>query len=261
MKDIDNTGTLPLKGRTALVTGSSQGIGRAIALAFHRGGARVAIHFKGEENREDAVALSDQMKQSGGEDPILVKGDVTSSEEVKKVVRDVLETAGKIDILVNNAGVLSQYGVEEMPIEEWDRVIATNLRSVFLFTKLVVPGMRESRWGRIINIASQLGQIGGVEMSHYSASKGGIIAFTKSIARELGKYGITANCIAPGPIETAMLEEETDEWRRTKLSELPLPRFGVPEEVAPTAVLLASDPGGNLYTGQTLGPNSGDVML
>lgn len=250
-----------LEGRVALVTGASRGIGKAIALAFQKEGAQVAVNYKGKENLADAEKLKLEMEKYGSTSPILVSGDVTVEADVRQVVDMVNEKLGRIDILVNNAGVLSQYHVQDMPVEEWERILNTNLRSVFLFTRLVVPGMIKRKWGRIINIASQLGQIGGAEMSHYSASKAGIIGFTKSVARELGVHNITANCIAPGPIETDMLKDETDEWRRTKLSELPMKRFGFPEEVAPTAVLLASDPGGNLYTGQTLGPNSGDVML
>ncbi len=250
-----------LRGRVALITGASQGIGKAIALAFQKEGAQVIVHYKGVENEKDALRLKEEMEKLGDTSPILVSGNVTVKEDVSRIVETVISKIGRIDILVNNAGVLSQYHVQDMPVEEWERVINTNLRSVFLFTRLVVPDMMKRKWGRIINIASQLGQVGGAEMSHYSASKAGIIGFTKSIARELGMHNITANCIAPGPIETDMLKDETDEWRKTKLSELPMKRFGYPEEVAPTAVLLASDPGGNLYTGQTLGPNSGDVML
>lgn len=262
MSDSTSHEKVPLlSGKIALVTGSSRGIGRAIALAFHQEGARVIIHFKDDENRADAERVRETMIKHGGSEPFLVQGDVTIDSDIEKIIDSAVSQFGRIDILVNNAGALSQYHVQDMPVSEWDRILSTNLRSVFMFTRLAVPGMIERKWGRIINIASQLGQIGGAEMSHYSASKAGIIGFTKSIARELGEYNITANCIAPGPIETDMLKEETDEWRRTKLSELPLKRFGFPEEVAPTAVLLASDPGGNLYTGQTLGPNSGDVML
>lgn len=250
-----------LDGRVALVTGSSQGIGKDIAIAFHMEGAQVAVHYRGEENLADAERVRDSLKAETGREPFLVSGDVSSQSDVERVFKAVEQKFGRIDIMVNNAGVLSQHSVQDMPVSEWERVINTNLRSVFLFTRLVVPGMVNRKWGRIINIASQLGQIGGVEMSHYSASKAGIIGFTKSIARELGKYNITANCIAPGPIETDMLKEETEEWRSSKLAELPLRRFGYPHEVSPTAVLLASEPGGNLFTGQTLGPNSGDVML
>lgn len=262
MTDVDRSavGSL-LKGRVALVTGASQGIGSGIAIAFHNQGADVILHYKDESNRDDAERIAEDLKSETGRQVTLVTGDVSDPHEVDRIFRTAEKAFGRIDILVNNAGVLSQYNVQDMPVEEWERVINTNLRSVFLFTRLSVPGMIRRKWGRIINIASQLGQIGGVEMSHYSASKAGIIGFTKSVARELGKYNITANCIAPGPIETDMLKDETDEWRRTKLAELPLKRFGHTDEVSPTAVLLASEPGGNLYTGQTLGPNSGDVML
>lgn len=148
-----------------------------------------------------------------------------------------------------------------MTVEMWDRMIEVDLRSVFLTTRYVVPHMIKQKSGRIINIASQLGQKGGVEMSHYAAAKAGVIGFTKSIALELGKYGITANCIAPGPIETELVANIDPEWKENKKKELAIPRFGKVEEVAPTAVFLASDPDGNIYTGQTLGPNSGDVMI
>jgi 3-oxoacyl-[acyl-carrier protein] reductase len=162
--------------------------------------------------------------------------------------------------LRSNAGILTQGRLEALSIEDWDDTMRTDLRSVFLFCRLVVPGMVCQRWGRVINIASQLGLIGGVELTHYSAAKAGVIGFTKALAREVGPYNVTANCIAPGPIDTAMVARISDEWKTAKRNELPLGRFGTPEEVAPTALLLASDPGGNLFTGQTLGPNSGDVM-
>lgn len=250
-----------LEGRIALVTGASQGIGLAIATAFHHEGAQVILHYRGEDNEGDARRAAANLSESGGREPFIVMGDVTVDREVEALFGKVNDEFGGVDVLVNNAGVLSQHTIQDMPVSEWDRIISTNLRGVFMFTRLAVPHMIRKRWGRIISIASQLGQIGGAEMSHYSASKAGIIGFTKSIARELGQYNVTANCIAPGPIETDMLKDETEDWRKTKLSELPLRRFGQVWEVAPTAVLLASDPDGNLYTGQTLGPNSGDVML
>jgi len=148
----------------------------------------------------------------------------------------------------------------EMPVEEWDRVMAVNLRGVFLCTRFVLPHMLAQGHGKIISIASNLGQIGGAEMVHYSASKGGVIAFTKALAREVSTRGVQVNAIAPGPILTDMMKLETPEWRDQKLSELALGRFGQAYEVAPTAVFLASDDS-SYYVGQTLSPNGGDTML
>lgn len=192
---------------------------------------------------------------------ISVEADVSRATTVQELVDRTLEEFGQIDILVNNADIITQSRLENMPIEMWDEMIAVDLRSVFLCTRVVLPSMIERQFGRIINIASQLGQKGGVGLTHYSAAKAGVIGFTKSLALEVGEYGITANCIAPGPIETALMADLSEEWKTEKRKELPIPRFGKVEEVAPTAVMLAAEPDGNIYTGQTLGPNSGDVMI
>ncbi|WP_233522482.1 SDR family NAD(P)-dependent oxidoreductase [Peribacillus glennii] len=156
---------------------------------------------------------------------------------------------------------MTQSLIQEMSVEVWDRMIEVDLKSVFLTTRYVVPYMISQKNGRIINTSSQLGQKGGAELSHYAAAEAGVIGFKKSIALESGQYGITANCIAPGPVETEMVAGISEEWKIQKRSELAIPRFGKPEEVAPTAVMLAANPDGNIYTGQTLGPNSGDVMI
>jgi 3-oxoacyl-[acyl-carrier protein] reductase len=147
-----------------------------------------------------------------------------------------------------------------MPIEDWDRVLNVNLRGTFLCTRYVLPHLLEQGGGRVINIASQLGYLGGREVAHYSASKGGVIAFTKALAREVSTRNVLVNAIAPGPIVTDLLRSETEEWKAAKLAELPIGRFGEVSEVAPTAVFLASDDA-SYYVGQTLGPNGGDVML
>ena len=167
---------------------------------------------------------------------------------------------GQVDVLVNNAGVVSESEVATMPTTEWDRIMAVNLRAPFLCSKAVLPGMISRRSGRIINVSSQLGQIGGETMAHYSASKAGLIGFTKALAREVSHLGILVNAIAPGPIETEMLAGEAPEWVARKLGQLPMRRFGRVEEVVPTAVFLAGDDA-TYYTGQTLGPNGGDVTL
>jgi len=143
----------------------------------------------------------------------------------------------------------------------WDEMIRVNLRGTFLCCKYILPHMLENEFGRIINISSQLAQIGGIDLTHYCAAKAGVLGFTKSLAREVGDRGITVNCIAPGPTETNLIKDLSDEWKTERKNELVIPRFGKPEEIAPTALFLVSEPDGNLYTGQTLGPNSGDVML
>ncbi len=147
-----------------------------------------------------------------------------------------------------------------MTLATWQRTIDVDLTSVFLLTRAVLPGMLERRDGRIITVASQLGQKGGVGLAHYAAAKAGVIAFTKSLALEVSGSNVLANVIAPGPISTPLVDAISEDWKDAKRRELPLGRFGTVDEVAPTAVLLAADPDGNLFVGQTLGPNSGDVM-
>ncbi len=147
-----------------------------------------------------------------------------------------------------------------MSLDMWRRTIDIDLTGMFLMCRAAVPAMVAAGEGRIVNIASQLGIKGGVGLAHYAAAKAGTIALTKSLALEVSQHNVLVNAIAPGPIETSLVDGITEDWKVAKRAELPLGRFGLPREVAPTAVLLASDPGGNLYVGQTLGPNSGDVM-
>jgi 3-oxoacyl-[acyl-carrier protein] reductase len=148
----------------------------------------------------------------------------------------------------------------DMSLALWQETLSVDLTSVFLLNRAVLPGMLDQGGGRIVNVASQLGIKGGESLAHYAAAKAGVIAMTKSLALEVSSRGVLVNAIAPGPIETPMLDGIDDEWKQGKRAELPLGRFGTADEVAPTAVLLASDPGGNLFVGQVLGPNSGDVM-
>ena len=248
-----------LEGKKALITGGASGIGKEIAESFAREGADIVVNY--HSRLEEAMDLKESIEKKYKVKVEIAKADVTDEQQVKELVSFSLEKMGKIDILVNSAGILKQYPFVDLPIETWDKTIEVNLRGPFLMIKAVLPHMIENKFGRIINISSQLGQIGGVELAHYTASKAGMIAMTKSLAREVGVHGITANCIAPGPIETDLISNLDEDWKKTKESELAIPRFGKVEEVAPSAVFLASEPDGNLYTGQTLGPNSGDVML
>ena len=234
-----------LDGRTALVCGGTRGIGAAIADLFTEAGANVVVTgLRPVQGRHRNVAF-----------------DVSDDDAVAAGVTEARQLlGGRIDILVNSAGVLSEARVVEMTPKMWNQTLAVDLTGVFYVCRHVVAGMIERRWGRIINIASQLGIKGAPSMSHYVAAKAGVIGFTKSLALEVAEHNVLVNAIAPGPIETGMVAGVTDEWKKAKMRELPLGRFGVAEEVAPSALLLASEPGGNLFVGQTLGPNSGDVM-
>jgi 3-oxoacyl-[acyl-carrier protein] reductase len=232
-----------LQNRAALVVGGASGIGRAIATAYVKEGARVVVADRAEVSGFDSVPI-----------------DVTDEASVAAAVVAATALLGEIDILVNSAGILTEAPLVEMDLQTWSQTLAVDLTGVFLCCRHVVPRMVERGQGRVINIASQLGIKGGQGLSHYSAAKAGVIGLTKSLALEVSSRGVLVNAIAPGPIDTPMVEGITEEWKAAKRAELPLGRFGRPAEVAPTAVLLASDPGGNLYVGQTLGPNSGDVM-
>lgn len=244
-----------LEGRVALVTGAARGIGRAIALAFAAEGAAVAV---ADLDEAKAVVTVLDIEQAGGH-AIAVGVDVSDPRQVERMVEHARASLGGLHILVNNAAIGPSCPAMELSVELWERTIATNLSSVFYCTRMALPNMVEQRYGRIINMASQLALKGGVEMAHYCAAKAGVLGFTKALARDLAPYGVTVNAIAPGPIETDMLAGLSEKWRRAKREELPLGRFGRPEEIAPTAVLLASDDGA-YYTGSTLNISGGDVM-
>ncbi|WP_433930446.1 SDR family NAD(P)-dependent oxidoreductase [Curtobacterium flaccumfaciens] len=240
-----------LTGTAALVTGGASGIGLAIVETFVAAGARVVAADL------DADGLADLAERLGVRTIVL---DVTDEDRVEAAVASVDEESGGIQVLVNAAGVLTQAPLEELTTADWARVIAIDLTGVFLVMRAVGRRMLRDGHGRIINLASQLAIKGGSEVAHYAAAKAGVIALTKSAAIEWSGRGVLVNAIAPGPIVSPMTDRMTAQWRTDKAAELPIGRFGVPAEVAPTALLLASSPAGDLYTGQTLGPNSGDVM-
>lgn len=240
-----------LTGTTALVTGGASGIGLAIVETFVAAGARVVAADL------DADGLADLAERLGVRTIVL---DVTDEDRVEAAVASVDEESGGIQVLVNAAGVLTQAPLEELTTADWARVMAIDLTGVFLVMRAVGRRMLRDGHGRIINLASQLAIKGGSEVAHYAAAKAGVIALTKSAAIEWSGRGVLVNAIAPGPIVSPMTDRMTAQWRTDKAAELPIGRFGVPAEVTPTALLLASSPAGDLYTGQTLGPNSGDVM-
>jgi 3-oxoacyl-[acyl-carrier protein] reductase len=244
------------RSRVALVTGAGSGIGRAVAERLAGDGELVVVNDLRREAAEGVVAA---IREAGGE-AAAAPGDVSSVEDVDRIAAAAREAYGPPEILVNNAGFGQQKLFVDLTVEDFDRMIAVHLRGTFLCTRAVLPEMLSSGRGIIINVASQLGQIGGVELSHYSSAKAGIIGLTKALAREVSAQGVRVNAVAPGPINTELVLGLSEEWRNAKAAELPLGRFGEPWEVAETVVFLASD-GAALYVGQTLGPNSGDVML
>ncbi|MDQ0396495.1 SDR family NAD(P)-dependent oxidoreductase [Labrys monachus] len=245
-----------LQGRKALVTGGARGIGGAIATAFAREGADVAVLDLKLASAEAKVAELAQF----GTGTFAVAADVSDEAAVKAAVAAATQALGQIDILVNNAGIDTTSVVAEMETAMWDEMMAVNLRSVFLCTRAVLKPMIARKFGRIINIASQLGHKGAPEMAHYAAAKAGVIGFTKSLAYEVARDGVTVNAICPGPIDTELFRGLPEEWRRHKLGELPIGRAGQVTEIAPTAVLLASEEGA-YYIGATMNPNGGDIML
>ncbi len=245
-----------LENRRAVVTGAGSGIGAAIALAYARAGAALLL---ADLDGARAEAVAARCREAGAR-AVAQAADVSDELAAARAIDACVHAYGGIDVLVNNAGILTQSLCADMPAAMWDEMMRVDLRSVFLCSRRALPHMTAQRWGRIVNVASQLGIKGGAELSHYAAAKAGIIGFTKSLALEAAPANVLVNAIAPGPIETPLVDGISESWKKQKAAGLPLGRFGRPEEVAPSAVLLASDPGGNLYVGQVLGPNSGDVM-
>lgn len=230
-----------LEGKVSLVTGASRGLGRAIALRLASLGSKVAINYLASE--QAAASLLKEIEAGGGE-AMLAKANVADAKEVRVMVREVVGRWEKLDILVNNAGIVKDDLLPRMADEAWDEVINTNLRGAYLCTKFAVRSMMEQLWGRVINIASLAGLVGNMGQANYSAAKGGLIAFTKSVARELGSRNITVNAIAPGFIATGMTDKLPQETRNAILSRIPLQRFGTPEDVAELVAFLSSDRAG-----------------
>lgn len=247
-----------LDGKAALVTGASKGIGRGIAEGLAAAGAKVAVnHPPGDEEEEFASDVVTSIEADGGE-AIALEGDVSDEESVRSMIDAFEAEFGTVDVLVNNAGILTQSRLAEMSVETWDETMSVDLRGVFLVTRFALPGMLEQGSGKIVNVASQLGIKGGTELVHYSAAKAGVIGMTRALAREVSPE-VNVNAIAPGPIETDLVDDLTEEWKAQKSAELPMGRWGRVEDVVPTAVFLASSES-DYYTGQTLSPDGGDAM-
>ncbi|MGM9924166.1 MAG: 3-oxoacyl-[acyl-carrier-protein] reductase [Bacillus sp. (in: firmicutes)] len=247
---------MKLQNQVALVTGASRGLGRAIALELAGQGASVIVNYAG--NEEKAKAVVDEIKALG-QQAIAVRCNVANSEEVASMVKTVLEEFGTIDILVNNAGVTRDNLLMRMKEEEWDTVIDTNLKGVFLCTKSVTRPMMKKRKGRIINVASVVGIVGNAGQANYVAAKAGVIGLTKTTAKELAPRGITVNAIAPGFITTDMTDQLPEDVKNNLLTQIPLARLGQPEDIAKVVAFLASSDS-SYMTGQTLCVDGGMVM-
>ncbi len=245
----------PLDGQTAVVTGASRGIGRACAIELARAGANVVINYN---TNEEAANSCKEAVEAEGVKALVVQADVSDAAQAKSLIETAEKEFGQVDILVNNAGVNRDRMVQRMSTEEWDEVIQTDLSSMFYCTNAVITGMRERNYGRILNMASIIGQMGNLGQANYAAAKAGMIAFTKSAAKELARFNITVNAICPGFIETDMVLALDDEIKQNLISNIPLGRFGTAEEVATTVRFLVTE--GGFYTGSQLSLNGGQYM-
>lgn len=246
-----------LSGRTALVTGGASGIGEAIVRLFAEEGAAVGIL---DLSAGAAEKIAGEIAQAHGTKTATATADVTEEAAVIAAMGEIEGKIGATDILVNCAGIDNTGPLEEMSVATWDHMMAVHLRGSFLCIRAVLPGMRARQWGRIINFSSQLAHKGAPTMVHYCAAKAGVMGMTRALAYEVGGDGITVNCINPGPIDTPLLRSIPQDWLDVKLGELPMKRFGRTSEVAPTALLLASEEGG-YYLGASMNMNGGDYMI
>ncbi|MGY4794400.1 3-oxoacyl-[acyl-carrier-protein] reductase [Lysinibacillus sp. FSL K6-0057] len=245
-----------LEGKVAVVTGASRGIGRAIALKLADEGAKVVVNYSGSQAKaEEVVAM---IQENGGE-AIAVQASVSKTEEVTALMDAAVKTFGSLDILVNNAGITRDNLIMRMKEDEWDDVLDTNLKGVFLCTKAVTRQMMKQRAGRIINISSIVGVAGNAGQANYVAAKAGVIGLTKTTAKELASRHILVNAIAPGFIETEMTEQLPEDIKQGMLTQIPLAKLGQPEDIAKAVAFLASDDA-NYMTGQTLHIDGGMVM-
>lgn len=245
---------MKLKGRVALVTGSAQGIGKSIAEALAKEGADIIVS---DINLELAQSTAKEIAGLGVKS-IAVKANVADAASVASSVDEAVKAFGKIDILINNAGITRDGLLIRMKDEDWDAVLSVNLKSMFLCTKAVAPLMMKSRWGRIINIASIVGEMGNFGQANYSAAKAGALGLTKTVARELASRNITCNAIAPGFIDTAMTQKLSDDVKKKLSEQIPLVRLGTPDDIAKAVVFLCSD--ADYITGQVINVNGGMYM-
>jgi len=241
-----------LQGHVALVTGASQGIGRACAIALAKAGATVVLAARNAEKLNEAVS---QIQGDGGKAAAFPL-DVSSEDAIKSTIKTIAAQMGKIDILVNNAGVTRDGLLLRMKRADWDEIFTTNLTAPFLLTQAVLGGMMKQRWGRIINIASIVGEVGAAGQANYASSKAGLIGFTLSVAREVASRNITVNAVAPGYIVTPMTDVMTEDQKRAVTEQIPLGRHGTDSDIANAVLFLASNEAGYI-TGHVLDVNGG----
>jgi 3-oxoacyl-[acyl-carrier protein] reductase len=245
-----------LQGKVAVVTGGGSGIGRAIATLFARESARVGIV---DWNGEAAEAVAAELAREGLS-AMAVSADVGNETAITAALDRVATALGDIDIMLNNAGIDRSGPLTEISLAEWEEMFRIHVSGTFLCCRHVLPAMQKKGWGRIINMSSQLGHKGTANRSHYCAAKAAIMGLTRALAYEAAPFGITVNCLNPGPIDTPIVATIPKDWRAAKIAELPIKRAGQPEEVAPAALLLASDEGA-YFVGASMNMNGGDYMI
>jgi NAD(P)-dependent dehydrogenase (short-subunit alcohol dehydrogenase family) len=245
----------PLDGQVAVVTGASRGLGRACAIELARVGASVIVNYN--TSPEPASEVVKEITAGGGK-AVAVGGDVGKPDDCKEIIGEAIANYGQIDILVANAGVNRDKTLKRMALEEWNEVINTDLNSAFYCVSAALPHMQERNYGRIIVMSSIIGQMGNVGQANYAAAKAGLIAFAKSAAKELARNNITVNAMCPGFVETDMVIALSDDVKKALLSNIPLGRFGKPEEVANFVRFLVTE--GDWITGQQFNPNGGQYM-
>jgi len=248
-----------LDDKIALITGSSSGIGKAVALAFAREGAHIALNYPNDSEAQNAAEVSSAIAALGRR-VTAIQADVSKEDQARALVDETMRTYGRIDILVKNAGIATVSTVGEMPVAMWDEMMAVNLRSVFLCTRLVLPIMYQQNYGKIINTASQLAYKGAPGISHYCAAKAAVITFTRSLSLEIGTRNVNANCVGPGATWTPLLATLGEQAIEAIRAAIPKGRVATVDDIAPAYVFLASDESRH-FVGQCLSPNGGDVML
>ena len=243
-------------GRVSLITGGSRGIGKAISKQFASQGIRVAVNYISNQDAADKVV---KLVEDAGSSAVAVQGDVTKRADVERIFAEASEALGPVEILVNNAGIISDSLLMHMSDEDWDSVIDLDLRSVFLCTREAIRTMIRSRWGRVINIGSVVGLRGNSGQANYAAAKAGMVGFTQSIAKEVASRNITVNCVAPGYVETDIVEDLPKDLKQAIMDRVPIGRFGYPEEIAGMVGFLASD-AASYITGQAIAVDGGLVI-
>ena len=242
--------------RVAIVTGATRGIGRAIAAKLAVDGFNIVVNYRGEE--EPANSLVDELRQHGSE-ARAIRADITNAEDVAGLIEGAIAAFGKLDVLVNNAGITRDTLLMRMSEEDWDAVLTTNLKGAFLCSKAAIRPMIRQRGGSIVNLTSVIGLVGNAGQANYAAAKAGLVGFTKSLAREVGSRGITVNAVAPGFIETRLTDVLSDELKARAIEQIPLGRFGAPDDVAGAVAFLVS-PAARYITGHTLSVDGGLFM-